>query len=294
MPQLGRNCSVNLLLTLTAPPPRKSACVGGGGRGIFLAEAGAPAYVQGVSYRPSFPHAPAREPVFNLPASVVGVALALVAIHAVRVLLLSPDADLEVLTYFAFIPARYTLPDTMFYLPGGFGPKVWTVASYALLHANWMHVGVNLIWFLAFGTPVARRFGTARFLAFCVVTAAAGAGAHYLSHPDGIVPLIGASATVSGAMAAAMRFAVSPGGILAGGLGAGDRHPAESLLDSLRNPQLLIFIAIWFGLNLLFGLGVSMPGTEGSEVAWQAHVGGFVAGLLLFGLFDPVPRRRAR
>ncbi|MFG1402177.1 rhomboid family intramembrane serine protease [Xanthobacter sediminis] len=232
--------------------------------------------------------------MFNLPASVVGVALVLIAIHAIRMLVLSPEADLEVLTYFAFIPARYTLPDTMFYLPGGLGPKVWTVVSYALLHANWMHVGVNLIWFLAFGTPVARRFGTLRFLLFCAVTAAAGAGAHYLSHLDGIVPLIGASATVSGAMAAAMRFAVSPGGALAGGFGGGDRHPAESLLDSLRNPQLLIFIAIWFGLNLLFGLGVSMPGTEGAEVAWQAHVGGFLAGLLLFGLFDPVQRVRVR
>ncbi|MFG1417406.1 rhomboid family intramembrane serine protease [Xanthobacter sp. V0B-10] len=247
-----------------------------------------------MSNRTLLPPAPAREPVFNLPASVVGVALGLIAIHAVRMLVLSPAADLEVLTYFAFIPARYTLPDTMFYLPGGLGPKVWTVVSYALLHANWMHVGVNLIWFLAFGTPVARRFGTLRFLLFCAVTAAAGAGAHYLSYPDGIAPLIGASATVSGAMAAAMRFAVSPGGVLAGGFGGGDRHPAESLLDSLRNTQLLIFIAIWFGLNLLFGLGVSMPGTEGAEVAWQAHVGGFLAGLLLFGLFDPVPRTRVR
>lgn len=262
--------------------------------GIFLAERGAPAYVEGVSNRTLLPPAPAREPVFNLPASIVGVALGLIAIHAVRMLVLSPAADLEVLTYFAFIPARYTLPDTMFYLPGGLGPKVWTVVSYALLHANWMHVGVNLIWFLAFGTPVARRFGTLRFLLFCAVTAAAGAGAHYLSYPDGIAPLIGASATVSGAMAAAMRFAVSPGGVLAGGFGGGDRHPAESLLDSLRNTQLLIFIAIWFGLNLLFGLGVSMPGTEGAEVAWQAHVGGFLAGLLLFGLFDPVPRTRVR
>lgn len=235
-----------------------------------------------------------REPAFNLPPIIVGVALALVVIHAIRTLVLSLDADQDVLLYFAFIPARYSLPDTMFYLPGGVGPQIWSVLTYAVLHANWVHLGVNLIWFLAFGTPVARRFGPWRFLAFCAVTAAAGAGAHYLAYPDGIVPLIGASATVSGAMAGAMRFAVSPGGILAGGFGAGDHHPAESLLDSLKNPQLLVFIAIWFGLNLLFGAGVSVPGTEGADIAWQAHVGGFLAGLLLFGLFDPVPRLRAR
>lgn len=246
-----------------------------------------------MSHLPPFrPNGPARQPVFNVPGSIAGLALLLIAIHAVRALLLSEAADVEVLTYFAFIPARYTLPDTMFYLPGGWGPKVWSVVTYAMLHANWMHLGVNLIWFFAFGTPVARRFGAIRFLIFCAVTAAAGALAHYVTHPDALVPLVGASATVSGVMAAAIRFAFSPGGALSGGYG-GDHHPADSLGASLRNGQMLIFIAIWFGLNLLFGLGVSMPGTDGAEVAWQAHVGGFAAGLLLFGLFDPIPRRRA-
>jgi len=251
--------------------------------------------VQSVSYRPPFPPAPAREPAFNLPTSVSTLALVLIAIHAIRTWVLSLDADVEVLTYFAFIPARYGLPESGFFLPGGLGPRLWSVVSYALLHANWMHVGVNLIWFLAFGTPVARRFGAARFYVFCAVTAAAGAAAHYLSHPDGIAPLVGASATVSGVMAAAVRFAMSPGGVLSGSLGRGrEDHPAEGLFDSLRNPKLLFFIAMWFGLNLLFGLGVSMPGTDGAEVAWQAHVGGFLAGLLLFGLFDPVPRASRR
>ena len=56
---------------------------------------------------------------------------------------------------------------------------------------------------------------------------------------------------------------------------------------------MLAFLAVWFGLNLLFGLGsLSITGGE-QAVAWQAHIGGFVAGLLLFGLFDPVPRRAA-
>jgi membrane associated rhomboid family serine protease len=50
----------------------------------------------------------------------------------------------------------------------------------------------------------------------------------------------------------------------------------------------LAFLAVWFGLNLLFGLGaVSITG-EDQPVAWQAHVGGFVAGLVLFSFFDPV------
>jgi len=61
----------------------------------------------------------------------------------------------------------------------------------------------------------------------------------------------------------------------------------------LRDRRVVIFLVVWFGLNFLFGLGsLSITGAEQS-VAWQAHIGGFAAGLLLFGLFDPVPRRAA-
>jgi membrane associated rhomboid family serine protease len=65
--------------------------------------------------------------------------------------------------------------------------------------------------------------------------------------------------------------------------------PAAPLLVALRDPRIIIFLMAWFGLNLLFGVGVSsLPGMEQS-VAWQAHIGGFLAGLILFALFDPVP-----
>ena len=47
---------------------------------------------------------------------------------------------------------------------------------------------------------------------------------------------------------------------------------------------------MWFGLNLLFGLGSPTLMGAGQSVAWEAHIGGFLAGLLLFSFFDPVPR----
>jgi membrane associated rhomboid family serine protease len=51
---------------------------------------------------------------------------------------------------------------------------------------------------------------------------------------------------------------------------------------------------VWFGVNLIFGIGSITIGTgEGASVAWQAHIGGFFAGLILFSLFDPVPRGSA-
>ena len=124
-----------------------------------------------------------REPLFNIPPVIVAVLAVLAFIHAFRTLVLSDEQDVEFILAFAFIPARY---DTSAVLggvvPGGFGAEIWTFVTYSLIHADWMHFGVNAVWLLPFGSAVARRFGTARFLAFYAVTAAAGAGMHLLTH----------------------------------------------------------------------------------------------------------------
>ncbi|HET9176620.1 MAG TPA: rhomboid family intramembrane serine protease, partial [Pseudolabrys sp.] len=171
---------------------------------------------------------------------------------------------------------------------------IWTFVTYALIHADWTHLGVNAIWLLPFGSAVARRFGAARVLAFFVVTAAAGAAMHLATHAGEQFPMIGASAVVSGTMAAAMRFAFQRGGPLTL-LGRTDdgtyRVPAIPLRGVLSDMRVMLFVAVWFGINILFGLG-SFPITgEEHPVAWQAHIGGFLAGLLLFFWFDPSPER---
>lgn len=237
-----------------------------------------------------------REPLFNIPPVIIAVLAVLALIHAVRTYLLTSDQDIEVLLTFAFIPVRY---DTSVVLggalPGGFGAEVWTFVTYSLLHANWVHYGVNAIWLLPFGSALARRFGTVRFLAFYAVTAAAGAALHLATHAGEQYPMIGASAAISGTMAAAMRFAFQRGGPLGLLRGDGDeayRVPAIPLTGVLRDARVLIFLAVWFGINLVFGVS-SLPITGGDEpVAWQAHVGGFLAGLLLFSWFDPAPQYR--
>src|SRR5664279_3040296 len=156
-----------------------------------------------------------REPLFNIPPVIVAVLAVLALIHAARTYVLTGDQDVELLFAFAFIPARY---DTSVVLggalPGGFGAQLWTFVSYSLIHADWTHFGVNAVWLLPFGSAVARRFGTLRFLAFFAVTAAAGAALHLATHAGAQYPVIGASASVSGAMAAAMRFAFQSGGPL--------------------------------------------------------------------------------
>src|SRR5246127_1089341 len=123
-------------------------------------------------------------------------------------------------------------------------------------------------------------------------TAAAGALAHLVTHEHAVAQMIGGFPSVSGAMAAAMRFAFVRGSFLSFSRGDADaaaRVPALPLMRALRDGRVLAFLAVWFGVNVIFGVGSIGIGTEGASVAWQAHIGGFLAGLVLFSLFDPVP-----
>lgn len=235
-----------------------------------------------------------REPALNIPPVIVAVLAVLALVHAVRVFVLTPDQNNELLWLFAFDPVRYGMgflpPEA---LPGGWGAQIWTFVTYALLHASWIHLGVNVIWFLPFGSAVARRFGALRFLIFFAMTAAAGALAHLLAYGGQDAPVIGASAAISGTMAGAMRFAFQRGGPLSFWRTGGEsdyRVPAAPLSRVLREPAVLVFLVVWLAINLLFGL-ISLPISgmgAGEVVAWQAHIGGFLAGLLLFSWFDPV------
>jgi len=233
-----------------------------------------------------------REPLFNIPPVVIAVLALLALIHAVRTLLLTDDQDQVFLYTFAFVPLRYDTSGVLgSALPGGLGAEVWTFVTYSLIHADWTHFGVNAIWLLPFGSALARRFGAPRFLAFFAVAAAAGAGLHLATHAGEQFPMIGASASISGTMAAAMRFAFQRGGpigMLRGEDEQAYRVPAIPLTRVLSDTRVLIFLAVWFGINILFGLvgSLSITGSD-QPVAWQAHIGGFLAGVFLFSWFDP-------
>jgi len=237
-----------------------------------------------------------REPLFNIPPVIVAVLAVLALVHAVRTYVLTSDQDMEFLLTFAFIPSRYDASAVLGgVLPGGFGAELWTFVTYAVIHADWMHYGVNAVWLLPFGSAVARRFGPVRFLLFFAVTAAAGAAVFLATHAGEEVPVIGASAAISGTMAAAMRFAFQRGGPLSfrrNGDATDYRVPAIPLSGVLRDPRVLAFLVVWFGINILFGLSsLPMPGVGANQVvAWEAHLGGFLAGLLLFSWFDPAPQ----
>lgn len=225
----------------------------------------------------------AAEPAFNIPSSVVGIGALLVGVQVVRGLL--PDElDLTLLLALAFIPARYS--GAALELPGGYLTAVTSFVTYMLVHAGWVHLMVNLLWMLAFGSAVARRMSGAAFLLFSVLCGIAGAFTHLAFHYGALAPVVGASAAISGQMAGALRFFFRaeplPGQRRPDFSGA----PTMSLARTFSDKRMLAFLAFWVALNAYFGLSsVRIAGEEGG-IAWEAHIGGFLCGLLIFGWFD--------
>jgi membrane associated rhomboid family serine protease len=223
------------------------------------------------------------EPILNVPRSVAGVAVLLTGVQVVRELL--PDElDLTLLLALAFIPARYSgaAPE----LPGGYLTAVTSFVTYMVVHAGWLHLVVNLLWMLAFGSAVARRMRGLKFLVFSSLCGIAGAFTHLAFHFGDMTPVVGASAAISGQMAGALRFIFKarrwPGERTPNFIGA----PLMNLGQTLSDKRILAFLVFWVAINAYFGLSaVKIAGEQGS-VAWEAHIGGFLCGLLIFGAFD--------
>jgi membrane associated rhomboid family serine protease len=260
-----------------------------------------------------------REPIVDAPPVVVGLAVLLIALYAVFSWA-SPQIQDTVIRDYAFVPGRLTVSiwparaidlliraktDTAaleqvrnmraFHALSG-GAKPWTLLTYAFLHGAWPHVLLNTIWLLAFGPPVARRFGATGFLGFMAVTAVASALFHWAFAQMDFVPLIGASGADSGLMGAATRFVFQPGAPLGphpdGRRLEIEEVPASSLRGTFADSRARIFLVIWFVTNFIFGAFARSLGLSDMPVGWVAHVGGFIAGLVIFPLFDRAPGSR--
>lgn len=231
-----------------------------------------------------------REPMFNVPGSVVGLIAIFIAVHLIRQLL-PPDQDDWLTVAMAFVPARYAgyAPD----IAGGDIAAVTSLITHMLVHGDITHLMFNSAWFLAFGGAIALRVGSTRFLAFTAFTGIVGALTFLAFNFGEFVPVVGASGAVSGMMGGVMRFLFSA--IDMGSFSllreAPRSVPLMPLTQALADRRVIAVTAIYLLLNAITAFGI--PGISvGGEVAWEAHLGGYFAGLLAFGLFDrPQPRR---
>lgn len=223
---------------------------------------------------------PQREPIFNIPGVLSVYVVVLAVIEAVRAYILTPDLDQWLLSVAAFIPARYLHPlaeqDALGYFLGPVG--------YSFLHGGWAHLGSNALFLVIFATPLVARIGPYRFTVLWIISAVASAFSLALLTGFEVTFLVGASGVVSAAAGASCRFAVPLLGSRR--VQAAQYGPRLGLIEALGQRSVVVFVAIWLLFNVVIA-GVD----PSSNVAWQAHLGGFLFGYLTFGLFDPPLRR---
>jgi membrane associated rhomboid family serine protease len=190
------------------------------------------------------------------------------------------DSVERIFAAFGVVPARFH--PAWHGSRGPFGIAALPLLSSQFLHAGWLHVLSNM-WMLAiFGRGVERRMGSGRFLIFYLLVGALAGAAQAWSAPGSPIPAVGASGAIAGVLGA--YIALFP------------RAQILLLVPIFIFPLLLpvsaVFgILLWFFLQLYSGtLALANP-LAGGGVAWWAHVGGFVAGLVLVAFFTP-PRRR--
>jgi membrane associated rhomboid family serine protease len=261
-----------------------------------------------------------REPALNIPAIIVLYASFLLLVFLWQNQL-QTTAHMDIMMRYGFVPARLSiilntdsLNDilnninmiydrrerqtnlTLAWQALGLNPLgikqnadgisvVTTTVSYAFLHGSWSHVIMNTLWIVVFGTPVARRLGMVRILILIVLTAIAGAFAHWAFNRFELIPMIGASAVASGFTAAAIRFAL--GRPTDHGVFLSHTHaPLLSLRDLIAHRQAFAFIMVWLIMNFAFGILSQPLGLTDSPVAWEAHLGGFIMGFVLIQILD--------
>lgn len=152
-------------------------------------------------------------------------------------------------------------------------PTFTTIFTSMFLHGGWIHLVGNMLYLWIFGNNVEDSMGHARFLIFYLLCGVAAVGAQALPNPESNIPMIGASGAISGVLGAYLLLLPRARVLVA--------IPLGFYFYTVRLPAAIV-LGFWFGLQLLSSL-LADPGKGG--VAFGAHIGGFVAGMVLIPLF---------
>jgi membrane associated rhomboid family serine protease len=207
-----------------------------------------------------------RRPIVNAPPVVLITVAVLIAIH---VAILWGGQDWVVWTLYAFSlnPARFQGPSATAMIEGS---QYWSLVTYAFLHDGWAHVLLNSLWLVIFGTPVARQYGTLRFLLIALAATVGGALAMLILFWGQFIIAVGASAAVSGLLAAAIPI-----------MFGGPQGPL-TFWEFLRDRRAIIFTLVFLAMTLLTSVQGPPGFADNARIAWEAHLGGFVAGLIAY------------
>ena len=152
-------------------------------------------------------------------------------------------------------------------------PPSMTILTSMFMHGGWMHLIGNMLYLWIFGDNVEDSMGRSRFIAFYLLCGLAAVFAQALPDPSSTIPMVGASGAISGVLGAYLLLFPHARVLIA--------IPLGFILHTTRIPAGIVLV-LWFGLQLFSS--VMTPSSQGG-VAFGAHIGGFVAGMLLIPLF---------
>ena len=176
---------------------------------------------------------------------------------------------------YGLVPAKFTIPQVSAYF--SFGQNILSLFTFMFLHGGFMHLIGNMWTLYIFGDNVEDRLGAARYIVFYLLCGLASGMSHLLLNAHSNIPTIGASGAIAGVMGA--YFILYP------------RSRILTLIPIIFIPWFVeipafFFLGIWFVLQFLNAAGSS---GQAGGIAWWAHIGGFVFGILFLKLFDHIP-----
>ena len=168
-----------------------------------------------------------------------------------------------------------TLPDgTVALVEEARGPSpIWlTLLTSMFMHGGWSHIGGNMLFLFIFGDNVEKALGHLRYLGFYLVCGIVASLAQVYSAPDSVLPSLGASGAIAGVLAAYLVYF--------------PRNRVRVLLGFfVTSVPAIAMIGLWAVIQFVNGFGSTGVNTDTGGVAYMAHIGGFIAGLVLaFGL----------
>ena len=195
------------------------------------------------------------EPLINMPPFTKYLLLSLLAVHIIVNFVLNDEQMQWVIFNLGLIPGRFTGAAEFESL------ALLTPFTSMFLHGGWLHIGMNAVMLLAFGSGIERWMGGRKMIAFFIACGLLGTALHFSLNYHSINPLIGASGGISGLFAAALVMLNKNNTGMTGRFG------------------LWPIAILWVAISVIFGF-VDTPqmGIGAGEIAWAAHVGGFIGG----------------
>ncbi|MEM6812026.1 MAG: rhomboid family intramembrane serine protease [Pseudomonadota bacterium] len=196
-------------------------------------------------------------PIINLPPLTKYMLLVFASIFITTEFIVPTAYQEWAFMNLGFVPGRFTGNFPFNFL------QFITPITHMMLHGSWLHLIMNSVMLLAFGSGIEKWLGSKNMLIIFVLSGLFGMGTHFVIYSSSIYPVVGASGGLSGLFAAALIM------LQRQNMGMNGRY------------GIWPFIFLWIGISVIFGM---MGGPDGSTIAWAAHIGGFLGGFLALKL----------